>query len=148
MSAERVVASALDEVPADASPWQHALRLQRCAAEVGFTWADSGPVLDKLLEEIGELRVELQPGGSPARVEDELGDVLFVLVNLARHAGVDADAALRHANAKFERRFRAMETLAAADGVRLEDLSLDAQEDYWNRAKAQERSNGDVRQLP
>lgn len=141
MSVERVVASALDDVQVDDSPWQHALRLQRCAAEVGFTWADSSPVLDKLLEEIEELRVELKRGGTPARVEDELGDVLFVLVNLARHAGVDADAALRHANAKFERRFRRMEQLAAADGVDFARCTLAEQEALWQRVKCNERQD-------
>jgi ATP diphosphatase len=139
VSVGREAPSALDAVPGDDSPWQHARRLQRCAAEVGFTWADSGPVLDKLLEEIGELRVELQRGGTPARVEDELGDVLFVLVNLTRHAGVDADAALRHANAKFERRFRGMEQLAAAAGVNFACCTLAEQEALWQRVKRGER---------
>jgi nucleoside triphosphate diphosphatase len=139
VSAERTVASALDDVQVDDSPWQHALRLQQCAAEVGFSWADSGPVLDKLLEEIEELRVELKRGGNPARVEDELGDVLFVLVNLVRHAGVDADAALRHANAKFECRFRRMEQLASADGVDFARCTLAEQEALWQRVKRNER---------
>jgi ATP diphosphatase len=78
-------------------------------------------------------------GGGPARVEDELGDVLFVLVNLVRHAGVDADAALRHANAKFERRFRGMEQLAAAAGVDFACCTLTEQEALWQRVKRGER---------
>ena len=85
----------------------------------------------------------LQPGtaagADPARLADEIGDVLFVCVNLARHAQVDVSQALRHANAKFERRFRRMESLAAQDGTRLAALGLDAQDAYWARAKAEER---------
>ena len=72
------------------------------------------------------------------RLEDELGDLLFVCANLARHAGVDVGSALRRANLKFERRFRAMEALAAADGVALAALPLEAQDRYWDRAKANE----------
>jgi len=132
--------SALDAAAGvEASPWQRALRLQQCAAEVGFSWPDAGPVLDKLLEEVEELRVELTHAGSRQRVEDELGDVLFVLVNLARHAGVDADTALHHANAKFARRFRCMEQLAAADGVDFARCTLDEQSALWQRVKRSER---------
>jgi len=72
------------------------------------------------------------------RLEEELGDLLFVAANLARHAKVDPGVALRRANHKFERRFRAMEAMAAADGVHLADLPLDAQDRYWDRAKQQE----------
>jgi MazG family protein len=127
--------------------WQRATRLQKRAATVGFDWPGPEPVIAKLHEEIEEARVEFDavaadPGDAQAhdRLEDEIGDLLFVCANLARHAKVDPGTALRRANAKFERRFRAMETLAAADGVRLQDLPLDAQEEYWNRAKAQERA--------
>ena len=75
-----------------------------------------------------------------ARLEDELGDLLFVAANLTRHAKVDFGAALRRANAKFERRFRRMEQLAAADGVALATLDLATQDGYWGRAKAEERA--------
>jgi ATP diphosphatase len=74
-----------------------------------------------------------------ARLEDEIGDLLFVCANLARHAKVDPGNALRHANAKFERRFRAMEALAATDGIELAALALDAQDRYWDRAKLDEK---------
>jgi ATP diphosphatase len=148
-------ASALAGIARGLPEWQRATKLQKRAATVGFDWPGPEPVIAKLHEEIEEARIEFDavatdPADALAhdRLEDEIGDVLFVCANLARHAKVDPGTALRRANAKFERRFRAMETLAAADGVRLEDLSLGAQEDYWNRAKAQERSNGDVRQLP
>jgi ATP diphosphatase len=102
-------------------------------------------VIAKLHEEIEEVRVEFDavaadPGDAAAhdRLEDEIGDLLFVCANLARHAKVDPGTALRRANAKFERRFRAMETMAEADGVHLRDLPLDAQDGYWARAKAAE----------
>jgi ATP diphosphatase len=124
--------------------WQRAVKLQKRAATIGFDWPGPAPVIDKLHEEIDEVRVEfdaLARGDAAARdrLEDEIGDLLFVAANLARHAKVDPGAAMRRANAKFERRFRAMERFAAADGVDLASLDLDAQDAYWNRAKAEER---------
>jgi nucleoside triphosphate diphosphatase len=116
--------------------WKRAVKLQHAAAKVGFDWPGPEPVLDKLSEEIEELRAEFACNPRDAeRLEDELGDVLFVAANLTRHAGADFGAALRRANAKFERRFRAMERFAAEDGVALSTLSLDAQDRYWDRAK-------------
>lgn len=124
--------------------WQRAVKLQKRAATVGFDWPGPAPVIAKLHEEIEEVRVEFDAvaagdAGARDRLEDELGDVLFVVANLTRHAKVDFGAALRRANAKFERRFRRMEQLAAADGVDLAQLDLDAQDAYWNRAKAEEK---------
>jgi len=121
-----------------------AAKLQARAATVGFDWPSVAPVLDKLHEEIDEVRAELarQPRDRD-RLADEIGDVLFVCVNLARHAGVDFGHALRRANLKFERRFRAMETMAAVDGVPLAGLPLAAQEAYWDRAKRAEASDAD-----
>ena len=87
--------------------WMRALKLQKRAARVGFEWPVIAPVLDKLHEEVEEVRAEWMAGSDPARMLDEVGDVLFVAVNIARHDRVDPSAALRHANAKFERRFRA-----------------------------------------
>ncbi len=130
--------------------WQRALKLQQRAATVGFDWPDVNPVFEKLHEELNEVRAELQsratsvdgPGSSAnhERIEDEIGDVLFVCANLARHAKVDPGTALRRANAKFERRFRRMEQLAQADGAALASLTLDAQDAYWNRTKVEEKS--------
>lgn len=127
--------------------WQRAVKLQKRAATIGFDWPGPAPVIDKLHEEIDEVRVEfaaLADGDSGARdrLEDEIGDLLFVCANLARHAKVDPGTALRRANAKFERRFRAMERLAAADGIDLAALDLDAQDAYWLRAKAEEKRVG------
>ena len=138
-------ASVLAGIARGLPEWQRAVKLQQRAARVGFDWPSPAPVFDKLHEEIEEARAEFaaiaaDPGDAAAqgRLEDELGDLLFVCANLARHAKVDVGSALRRANAKFERRFRAMEALAAADGVELRQLPLEAQDGYWNRAKAAE----------
>jgi ATP diphosphatase len=148
--AERVGAgdtdpSALAGIARGLPEWQRAVKLQQRAARVGFDWPSPAPVIDKLHEEIDEVRVEFaavaaDPGDPAAqdRLEDEIGDLLFVCANLARHAKVDVGSALRRANAKFERRFRAMEALAARDGVALQALPLEAQDRYWDRAKAAE----------
>ena len=96
------------------------------------------PVFDKLHEEIEEVREEFAAGADAQRLTDEIGDVLFVCANLARHARVDVSAALRHANAKFERRFRRMEALAAEDGGELASHTLAGQEALWERAKGDE----------
>ncbi|MFO0042478.1 MAG: nucleoside triphosphate pyrophosphohydrolase [Pseudomonadota bacterium] len=137
-------ASALDGVAAGLPEPVRAAKLQARAATVGFDWPSVAPVLDKLHEEIDEVRAELarQPRDRD-RLADEIGDVLCVCGNLARHAGVDFGHALRRANLKFERRFRAMETMAAVDGVPLAGLPLAAQEAYWERAKRAEASDAD-----
>jgi ATP diphosphatase len=135
--------SALDGVGAGMPEFQRATRLQQRAATVGFDWPAVDPVLDKLHEEIDEVREELARTPREAtRLDEEIGDVLFVCVNLARHAGVDPGGALRRANLKFERRFRCMEDLARADGVALETLPLEAQDAYWERAKRVEKGAG------
>jgi ATP diphosphatase len=130
--------SALAGIARGLPEWQRALKLQQRAASVGFDWPGVSPVLAKLHEEIEEVRAEFAEGADPARLTDEIGDVLFVCANLARHARVDVSTALRHANAKFERRFRRMEALAAAQGGELAGQSLAAQEALWDRAKAEE----------
>ena len=137
--------SALAGISRGLPEWQRAVKLQHKAAKVGFDWPGPEPVLEKLHEEIEEVRVEFaavaaSPDDAAARdrLEDELGDILFVCANLARHAKVDMGSALRRANLKFERRFRAMEALAAADGG-LAGQSLEAQDRYWDRAKAAEK---------
>ena len=132
--------SALAGVSRGLPEWQRAVKLQSRAARVGFDWPDTAPVIDKLHEEIDEVRVELAADPSPerdARLEDEIGDLLFVAANLARHAKVDVGGALRRANLKFERRFRAMEALAAEDGTTMSALSLEQQEALWARVKQQ-----------
>ncbi|MCL1558244.1 nucleoside triphosphate pyrophosphohydrolase [Xanthomonas nasturtii] len=134
--------SALAGIARGLPEWQRSTKLQARAARVGFDWPGPAPVLEKLQEEIEELRVEFARGpvlDNQARLEDELGDVLFVCANLARHAKVDVGAALRHANLKFERRFRAMEAQAHAAGTALNALSLSDQEALWQQVKRGER---------
>jgi ATP diphosphatase len=127
--------SALAGIARGLPEWQRAVKLQKRAATVGFDWPDMKPVFAKLHEELVELEAEFDARADKVRLTDELGDVLFVCTNLARHAGVDVSAALRHANAKFERRFRCMEDLAREAGGQLEGQSLEAQEALWQRAK-------------
>ncbi|HEV2623408.1 MAG TPA: nucleoside triphosphate pyrophosphohydrolase [Frateuria sp.] len=131
-------ASALAGISHGLPEWKRAAKLQQRAATVGFEWREPGPMLDKLAEEVDEVRAEFEGGANADRIEDELGDVLFVTANLARHAGVDFSRALRRANAKFERRFRRMEALAAMQGRPLAELGLDAQELLWRQAKSDE----------
>ena len=134
--------SALAGISRGMPEWQRAVKLQSRAARVGFDWPHIDPVIAKLHEEIEEVRVEFSRGAvqdNQVRLQDEIGDVLFVCANLARHAKVDVGAALRHANLKFERRFRSMEALAAEDGTALAGLSLEQQDAYWDRSKRIER---------
>jgi ATP diphosphatase len=131
--------SALAGIARGLPEWRRALKLQQRAATVGFDWPGPQPVLDKLAEEIEEVRAEFESGADRDRLEDEIGDVLFVIANLARHAKIDPGHALRRANAKFERRFRRMEALAAEAGERLVGKSLAEQDALWDRAKAEEK---------
>lgn len=136
--------SALAGISRGLPEWQRAVKLQARAARTGFDWPGPQPVIGKLHEEIDEVRAEFaavaaapDDARAQARLQEEIGDLLFVAANLARHAKVDVGAALRGANHKFERRFRAMEALAAADGTTLAGLPLERQEAYWNRVKAE-----------
>ena len=129
----------LDNVPLALPALVRAAKLQRRAAQVGFDWPQATEVLDKLDEEISELRAEIEQGASAERLSDEIGDLLFAAVNLARHLDVDGETALRQANAKFERRFRAIEEALRSRGRRLEDASLDEMEALWQEAKTRER---------
>lgn len=131
---------ALDGVVRALPALSRALKLQRRAARVGFDWRSVEPVLGKLREEIAELEAELdRPDAPPARVADEIGDLLFSCVNLARHVGADPEAALREANDKFERRFRRVEALLAAAGRTPEQASPEEMDRLWERAKSEER---------
>jgi ATP diphosphatase len=128
--------SLLDHVPRGLAELQRAVKLQKRAAKVGFDWGSPEPVLDKLAEETAEMH-EAMASGELARMEDELGDLLFVLTNLARQLDIDPARALRGANAKFERRFRSVEH-AAGSREALEAMSLDDMEALWQRAKRRE----------
>ncbi|MCX7556562.1 nucleoside triphosphate pyrophosphohydrolase [Xanthomonadaceae bacterium JHOS43] len=127
--------SALAGIAAGLPEWLRALKLQKRAARTGFEWPDITSVIAKLREEVAEVEAELERGGDADRLEDEIGDVLFVAINLARHANVDPGAALRRANAKFEQRFRAMEVMAAAEGQSFDAMGLAGQELLWQRVK-------------
>jgi ATP diphosphatase len=132
--------SALAGIARGLPEWQRAVKLQKRAARVGFDWPSVDQVFEKLHEELDEVREELAKGVGHDALEAEIGDVLFVCANLARHAQVDVGAALRRANAKFERRFRRMEELAAANADALESLTLAQQDGLWDQAKAEEKS--------
>jgi nucleoside triphosphate diphosphatase len=124
--------SVLDGIALALPALLRAVKIQGRAARIGFDWPEARPVFDKLAEEISELRSELDNNADPSRLEDEMGDVLFAVANLARKLDIDSEAALRRATAKFERRFRLVETLAAERGV---GKDLDALETLWREAK-------------
>jgi nucleoside triphosphate diphosphatase len=128
----------LHDIPRGMSALMRALKLQQKAAKVGFDWGAPEPILDKIEEEIGELRQALESGEQTA-VEDELGDVLFSVVNLCRHAGMDPEAALRGTNRKFADRFHHVETALRDRGAALERASLEEMEALWAEAKGAAR---------
>lgn len=129
--------SALDGIGDGLPALMRAAKLQGRAAKVGFDWPEPRSVLAKLREEASELEAELDAGGSQERLDEELGDLLFSAVNLARHLKVDPDGALRRASLKFDRRFRHMESQAAAEGAELSLHDSDALERRWEAAKSQ-----------
>ena len=136
--AGRAETGTLDGVALGLPALTRALKLQKRLARVGFDWGNTGPVLDKVAEEIAEL--EEARGQSPDATEAEFGDLLFVLVNLARHWGVDPEAALRRTNAKVERRFAWIEARLAEAGKRPEASDLAEMDALWDAAKAAERT--------
>ena len=124
----------LDDIPVSLPALTRAQKIQKRASRVGFDWADLAGVFEKLEEEICELKEALVEG-EKAAIESELGDVLFCVVNLARHLDFDAETAMRGATRKFEGRFRLMEEQAIASGSRLEDESVSTLEARWQTAK-------------
>jgi nucleoside triphosphate diphosphatase len=132
-------ASVLSDIPVALPAVARATKLQAKAATVGFDWNDPRAVLSKLREEIDELESELdQPLASADRLQDEVGDLMFAVVNLARHLSVDADQALRRANVKFISRFNYIEQELAANGRHPRDATLDEMEALWQDAKLRE----------
>lgn len=144
MKAEKAKRSTLEEgLPAGLPSLHRAHRLQDRAAGVGFDWPNALGPLEKVREEIEELAAHVSPDGTVADqdlFEAELGDLLFAVVNLARKTGVHGALALDRTNAKFVRRYAAMEALATADRVELTALSLEEQDRYWDAVKRSERS--------
>jgi ATP diphosphatase len=134
--ARRQIATAgiLDGVPSSLPSVLRAQRLQNEASTVGFDWNDPKAVLAKLREEIDEVEAELEAADS-VRLADEVGDLMFAVVNLARHLKVDADQALRRTNAKFIKRFRSIEAALAAQGRSPNEATLDEMETLWRAAK-------------
>ncbi len=130
--------SVLDGVPATLSGLTRALKLTRRAATVGFDWTDPKDVLGKLTEEAAELVAEIDAGDNE-RMEEDYGDLLFVLANLARHLDVDPEAAMRRANTKFERRFRGVESLLHAERRTPAQATLAEMDALWDRVKVAEK---------
>jgi ATP diphosphatase len=129
---------ALDGVAGALPALTRSAKLQRRAARVGFDWPETGGAVEKLDEELGELRAEIRSGGSQARLSEELGDCLFALTGVARRLGIDSEAALRAANARFERRFRAVESEVHASGRSPRQVSAGEWLELWDRVKTGE----------
>ena len=151
---EAIEPSILDSVPKGMPALMYAQKLQKACAKVGFDWPDAAPVIDKVREEVEEIQQELDfkqraqgalnAGVAPLKsgvpdnqqaIEEEIGDALFAMVNLARHCKVDADTALRNASNKFANRFKGVERLAAEQGDKLDALTLDEMEALWQQVK-------------
>ena len=131
---------ALDGVARALPALLRAQKLQKRAARVGFDWQEVEPVIEKIREEIDEVTDALRDPANTAHISEEIGDLLFACVNLARHAGVDAEQALRSGNDKFQRRFQSIENSLQDTGKRVEECSLDELEKHWVIAKSEERN--------
>jgi len=127
--------SVLDGVTLGLPALTRAVKLQRRAAQVGFDWPETELVLDKVIEELDEVRQELQEGADPVRMQHEVGDVLLAVSNLARKLSVDPETAVHRANRRFERRFRRVEALCREQGLEPEACGLEVMEGFWQQAK-------------
>jgi ATP diphosphatase len=137
--AEKAQHSALDDIPHALPALMRAHKIQKRCSTVGFDWTTLGPVLDKVYEEIDEVMFEAkQVVVDEAKLEEEVGDLLFATVNLARHLGTKAEIALQKANLKFERRFRQVEEIIAARGLTMTGVDLEIMEEVWQEVKRQE----------
>ena len=133
--------SALANVPVGLPALTRAQKIQKRASRVGFDWGEAAPALDKVAEDVVELRAELKAGDKASeRTEEELGDLLFAVANVARLAGADAETALRRATVKFERRFRQVEDMLAARGKTPDQSTLEEMDALWDEAKRAERA--------
>jgi tetrapyrrole methylase family protein/MazG family protein len=140
VESEKAPASLLDGIPHTLPAVMQGFQLTRRASRIGFDWDNVGGVVDKLQEELAELR-KAQSAQSSRQIEEELGDVLFAAVNLARFLKVDPEIALKRTNAKFSSRFREMERLAHASGRALADVPRNEMESLWEQAKISENEN-------
>jgi len=138
--AQKAQHSVLDDIPEAFPALMRAQKIQKRCSTVGFDWETLGPVLDKVHEEIDEVMFEArQVVVDEDKLEEEVGDLLFATVNLARHLGTKAETALQKANRKFESRFRQVEAIIAAQGLNMEETSLDVMEEAWQQVKRQEK---------
>lgn len=133
--------SALDGVAETLPALTRAVKLQKRAARVGFDWPSITPVFDKIEEELGELRAEIDENGSKDRIAEEYGDLLFVLANLGRHLELDPETVLRAANRKFVRRFQIVEQRLENKGKSLDQCSLEEMDDVWNEIRIEDKIN-------
>ncbi len=127
--------SVLSGVPNSLPPLLKAYRMQEKVKGVGFQWEHRGQVWDKVMEELQELRDEVENNAPDDRIEDEFGDLLFALTNYARYIGINPDDALERTNRKFQRRFQFIETESQKDGKSIEEMNLEEMDVYWNKAK-------------
>ena len=130
----------LDGVATGLPALTRAVKLQKRAARVGFDWPDTSHVIDKIVEEAGEL-IEARESLGQAQIEEEFGDLMFVVANLARHLDIDPEAALRGTNAKFTRRFEAVEDALKAKGKTPSESNLEEMDALWDQVKAAEKGN-------
>ncbi|MZR30438.1 nucleoside triphosphate pyrophosphohydrolase [Sneathiella litorea] len=131
--------SALEGVAETLPAFTRAVKLQKRAARVGFDWPTIGPVFDKIEEELGELRAEIDQKGSKERIAEEYGDLLFVLANLGRHLDLDPETILRSANRKFTRRFQTIEQRIEKSGKNISECSLDEMDAVWNKIRLEDK---------
>ncbi|MCX8964473.1 nucleoside triphosphate pyrophosphohydrolase [Erwinia psidii] len=137
--AEKEQHSALDDIPRTLPALMRAYKIQKRCSNVGFDWHTLAPVLDKVYEEIDEVMHEVrQPEVDQQKLEEEIGDLLFATVNFSRHLGSKAEMVLQKANDKFERRFRQVEEIITAQGMQMQDASLEQMEAAWQQVKARE----------
>lgn len=131
----------LDGIAAALPPMTRAVKLQKRAARVGFDWTEPEPVIAKVHEELDEVTDELaQSPQDQDKIEDEIGDLLFAVINLARKSGIDPDQALARTNSKFTRRFNAIEDRAKHAGIDLNTIDLDQMENWWQEIKSEEKT--------
>lgn len=130
--------SVLEGVPKSMPPLVKAYRIQEKVKGVGFEWKAREQVWDKVIEELNELKYEVEQESDKQHLEDEFGDLLFALVNYARYLGINPEDALERTNRKFINRFQYIESASKNDGKKLEDMSLEEMDHYWNEAKSLE----------
>ena len=137
---QKAQVSVLDDIPKALPALNRAHKIQKRVAAIGFDWDNIDDVSAKVTEELQEIMDEVnQPNQNPQRIKDEVGDLFFSVVNLARHLGIEPEQAMRHANNKFESRFRKVETAVQQDEKSMPELSLEQMDAYWRSVKISEK---------